>query len=890
MKFPRINIETRIALLYLLFGGLWILLSDQMLAAAIPDADTLTHIQTYKGWAFVAASAGLVYFLLKRSLASQRRAEAASRENGERYRLLFETSLSAILLTAPDGSVFSANPAACRIFGRTEAELCQLGRSGVLDTTDPRLADALAERTRSGHFSGELTFLRSDGTIFPGEISTSLFSDADGRVHTSMIIRDISERKQAEKELLEYHNHLEELIKERTTELLVAKEQAEAANRSKSEFLATMSHEIRTPLNGVLGLTQLALQTELTEKQYKYLNRIQYSGEILLATVNDILDFSKIESGRLEFERVDFSLDDILHNLASLLAYRAQEKGLELVFDTAPDVPRLLTGDPLRLGQVLLNLMGNAIKFTDSGEIVIKTTLQKKTRSQVELEFAVRDTGIGLSAAQAARLFQPFSQGDTTTSRKYGGSGLGLAISRRLVNLMGGEISVQSEPGQGTTFLFQLRLDRPHGTKKRSFLNTPGLRGLRVLVIDEHAAALHFIQNTLESFGFQVTAVRSVPAGLLMTQQDKNKPFSLVLLGLRLSGGDDQDSIQQIRSQPDLAQTPTIYMFSSEAMLQQVEPSLSEICLVKPITRSQLFEAVMLALGHKTSSDRQPVRAMLAHTREGALAGRRVLVVEDNDINQMVAHEMLQSLGILVVIAKSGEEAIKILSEDRFDAILMDIQMPGMDGYQTTAQIRRDPRFSLDKLPVIAMTAHAFRDDREKALKAGLNDFISKPVELSKLTASLLRWLVTQEPVAEGRESVQKPGASVGDLPAEVLACLDTPAALQRLGNNLDLYKRLLGLVRVEQAGAVQVIRQELLQAEDLSRARRLAHSLKGLAGTIGATALMAAARDLENAIAAGESSRFEECLRQAEIAQAAVMSALAGLEPEPGASLLSKM
>lgn len=522
------------------------------------------------------------------------------------------------------------------------------------------------------------------------------------------------ERKRAEIELLNYSDVLEDQVMQRTAELKIAKDQADAANRAKSDFLATVSHEIRTPLNGVLGLASLMQQTDLDERQKNYLSKIQASGEILLATINDILDFSKIEAGKLSIESVEFDLDEIFQKVLGLVGFRAQEKGLDLSFHLAPDIPHRLTGDPLRLEQVLLNLVGNAVKFTEKGQVSVTARLQEKKKKKATILFEVEDTGIGMTTAQLNGLYQPFAQADTSTSRKYGGTGLGLTISQRLVVMMGGLITAESAPGHGSRFSFSLTVPYKSGGKRRV-------------------------------------------------------------------------------SQP---------------------------------------EAVVVSA-----------------LRPAVLRGSRILLVEDNEINQVVAMEMLQGLGVDVTVAASGEQALKTIEVLEFDAILMDIQMPGMDGFEITRRIRGQARYANPSFPIIAMTAHAMTGDRDKVLQSGMNDYIPKPVDPVQMTNTLARWLAGR--TAPGTHS-QPPVLS------RSVSVLNQTAALERLAHNQELYRRLLGMFEQDSAGAVGKIR-EALQSGDAETARRYAHTLKGTAATIGAEALQQAALQVEKVLAGQDAETVED-------------------------------
>jgi PAS domain S-box-containing protein len=590
---------------------------------------------------------------------------------------------------------------------------------------------------------GRLIQVSLNWSVMPG------YEDSLSKVIVSSI--DITERKQAEIELLAYRDHLEELVQTRTAELVLAKQQADYANRAKSDFLAMMSHEIRTPLHGILGLTQLALEGDLDANLRNYLTHIQLSGEILLATINDILDFSKIEASRLDLEAIQFSLNDILQTISSSMVHRAKEKGLVLAFSISPEVPRVLIGDPLRLGQVLLNLVSNAVKFTERGKVDVEIALISKEAHQVELRFSVCDTGIGMTETQIEQMFRPFSQADNSISRRYGGTGLGLAISKSLIEMMGGTIEVESKIGQGSRFSFTLVFLRSIDVEDGSFAQAP-----------------------------------------------------------------------------------------DEKMAQK---RLSE----QAIAGADLLK----------------------------LHGKRILLVEDNVINQMVALEMLQRLGLLVSVAVDGEQAIAMIHKNPYDAVLMDIEMPGMDGYQATLKIRSNQHFSADKLPIIAMTAHALTGEREKALKGGMNDYVSKPVDAILLTHTLMRWLA---PESKPGEADKHETTTVHDvLPAEILAHLNTAAALTRLGGNMDLYERLLKKFHNDYASVVKQIRGAL-QVNDLVLAQRQAHTLKSVAAALGAEALSDTAKQLELAIKTGDQALFNNFLAETEDQINVVLADLAKL------------
>jgi len=737
-----------------------------------------------------------------------------------------EQSPVSVVITDVEGNIEYVNPHFCQLTGYSCAEVlggnARVLKSGL--TPDAVYAQLWRTITAGNSWQGEFNNKRKDGSFFDEKAIISPLRSAGGTItHYVAVKEDVTQQKQDQAELRQ------------------ARKTAEEATQAKSMFLANMSHEIRTPMNAIIGMSYLALKTELTPKQYDYVHKIHNASTSLLGIINEILDFSKIEAGKLQLDPVPFVLDEVMDGVFNLTHAQANAKGLEFLYRIAPDIPQNLVGDPLRLTQIMTNLINNAVKFTTSGSIKIAGQVVSRSGGKMELRFAVADTGIGMTPEQVARLFQAFTQADGSTTRKYGGTGLGLTISKRLIEMMGGSIVVDSTAGLGSTFSFTAWFELVEKSTEKRRIVPETLTNLRILVVDDNPVAREILTEYLQAMNFRVDEAAGGQTAIEAVLRSADDPYSLVLMDWQMPEMDGIEAARRIKQELNLAKPPAIAMvtsFDREEIYAQSQRYNLDGVLIKPVTPSHLLDLAVRLFAPRSSGKSRA--RQLIQEKEYGIAGLRILLAEDNEINQQIAVELLQSQGAEVSVARNGREAVEAVlqatTEKAFDLVLMDLQMPDMDGFEATAMIRRHCL----TLPIIAMTAHAMAEERENCLSAGMNDHVAKPIDPHALFVTIARW--------GAGERNQATAAICPATPEGPTRILDSQTGLKRVAGNVSLYHKLLRQYVSGQAAALSRLREQLVGGE-LESVGQIAHGLKGVSGNIGALALADLSAALELAV-----------------------------------------
>ena len=774
------------------------------------------------------------------------------RESQERFRSAFEDAGVGMALVAPDGRWLQVNPALCEILGYPEAELLQTTSQALTHPEDAEADRHQVRRLLDGKdrvYQMEKRDVRKDNRAVWTLLSVSAVRDPEGRVGSFISqVQDITQRKEAEQQLVK------------------ARSAAEEANRAKSEFLANMSHEIRTPMNGIIGMTELALDTDLTAEQRDYLQMVKASADSLLTVINDVLDFSKIEARKLDLDHAPFFLREGLTETLKTMSLRAQSKGLELAYHIGMDVPDALIGDPGRLRQIVVNLLGNAVKFTERGEVVLSVATERRLKDEVELHFSVADTGIGIAADKVEAIFAPFVQADASTTRRYGGTGLGLTIASQLVGMMGGRIWAESEVGQGSTFHFTARFAVDASAPERVEPVVPHLQGLRVLIVDDNATNRRLLHDLLKGWGMKPTVARSGSEAMATMRRTRETEgcFSLILLDAMMPEMDGFELARWIKGEKEFA-AATVMMLSSAAVRLDGTRcrELGLACyLSKPVTKAELWNALVTALRLSPADQKHPER-----DRSGvAVSGLRILIAEDNPVNQRLAARVLEKKGHAVLVVDNGKQALEALEKGSYDLVLMDLQMPEMGGMEATACIRLREHETGGHLPIIALTAHAMKGDRERCLAHGFDGYVPKPIrtdDLLKAIDALIPPRVKSEPEPI---TVSPPE----EAPEETL---DNDLAMASVGGDRELLREIATLFLDDWERLVGEI-EDAVASRNATRLRQSAHRLKGSIGHFGAPAVMAQARRLEHMGQTGD-------LKESEGALESLLRELSRVRPE---------
>jgi two-component system, sensor histidine kinase and response regulator len=827
----------------------WVLFEDTFLFLAIRENLQEMWAVAQRQAELEALNANIEAKVAERTLeltnenTERKRAEDEARQSGEQFRKSMEYAAIGMALVAPDGRWLRVNRALCRIVGYCESELLATNFQAITHPDDLEADLTNVRKMLAGEidtYEMEKRYIHKDGHPVSIQLNVSLVRNAAGQPeHFISQIQDITGRKRQERELA------------------TARDAALESARLKSEFLANMSHEIRTPTNGIIGMTVLLFDSPLNAEQREFVDTIRTCGDTLLTLINDILDFSKIEAGKMSFETIDFELRNAVEGVVELLAERAQSKRLELVSLVHQDVLTSLRGDPGRLRQVLINLVGNAIKFTEHGEVIVRAVRHSEGEHDFTVRFTVQDTGIGISEENSRRLFEAFSQADGSTTRKYGGTGLGLAISKRLVELMGGEIGVDSTPGEGATFWFTARFEKQPRRQAAKAKKEFDLHGVHVLVVDDNNTNRRIVRLQLKSWGLSSDEAPSAEdaLALLRRERDGGHPFTLALLDMQMPGIDGLQLAHQIKADPGLANIQLIMMTSlgKSEYDGEIRSAGIALCLTKPVKQSRLYDAIVTIMsGGDTAGEPEtpPIPAQADATTSSAPsvpAGGRILVAEDNAVNQKVLLRQLGKMGYSADAVGNGIEVLQALTRIDYDVVLMDCQMPEMDGYAACRQLR-DRENGGNHIPVIALTAHAMEGDREKCLAAGMDDYISKPVDVEELKRKLAHWLARKTPRGSAASVISDPV----DMKMLRRVSDDDPEFMQEL---IELY-----------------LRETEIQLEALARAiadgnvhevEQIAHTLAGASITSGMRGVVGPLRELERMARAETIAGADEVLEE---------------------------
>jgi len=791
------------------------------------------HSEPQRAW---GRSIGRVWGF--RDITERRHAEKALQESEERYRLLFKRNLAGVYRVSLAGRILDCNEACARIFGySTPTDLVGRNASDLYSSPAARVGFTSTLQEHGSLANFEHCLVRKDGTPVWVLETATLIKDGDQLIEGTMI--DITARKQGEAELQK------------------AKEAAESASRAKSEFLANMSHEIRTPMNGILGMTELALSTELTAEQREFLTMVKSSADSLLTVINEVLDFSKIEAGKLDFDLIEFNLRDSLEEDVRMFAYPADRKGIELICDVAPEVPDVVVGDPTRLRQIIVNLLSNALKFTEHGEILLRVEGETLDQDDSVLHFAVRDTGIGIPWDKQQYIFEAFAQVDSSTTRRFGGTGLGLTISARLVAMMKGRIWVESDYGKGSTFHFTARFGRAKAGVAPKKTSPVTLHGVPVLIVDDNATNRRVMDETLSFWGMKTCLAADGFQALMALKhaRESGNPIHFVLTDAHMPMMDGFRLAEEIRRDPQLAGT-LVTMVTSGGQIGDAarcrELGISAY-LTKPVRQADLLEAIVRVLGSKARAE-ETASLVTRHSLRENRRALQILVVEDNIVNQLLAAHLLRNRGHVVTIANNGREALEVVEHHRFDLALVDVQMPEMDGLQLTAAIRNKEKGTGAHLPIIAMTAYAMKGDRERCLEAGMDNYIAKPIN-SKQLFELIDGV-------RGGELKPPPSGELG-IKQEIL---DEAQLLARFEGEPDLLRDVVGLYLDECPKLLDGIRGAV-ERGDAQGLERAAHKLKGTVANFSARTSYDAALRLEVMGRSGQLEQAREAVGQLESA-----------------------